>query len=136
MAKRRHDRGSLRGFSGDPPGSPVFIRSAIASIDDRRQWYPAPFRPAAALPRAAARLVVAPSRRDPLVEALRRRVGFRSPERWVSSKVAFAVPERVALCAKRKIRREVFFAEKLFKRGGRGGSKRPRRRNEFSDVRC
>lgn len=45
---------------------------------------------------------------------------------------AFAVPDRVLICVRRKRRKEVLHA---LKKTGKGGQKRPRR-NWYSDVTC
>lgn len=52
--------------------------------------------------------------------------------RTASASVGFRVPARVAVCVRRKVRREVIFA------GGfaRKGSRARRRRSWLSDVRC
>lgn len=90
-----------------------FRRAVVRAIEDRRFWTPARrLAPPRAMPRAAARLV--PSRRR------------------LSSWLHFAIPDRVAICVRRKIRREVLFANKLTRRGA-GGSKR---RNEWSAISC
>lgn len=47
-----------------------------------------------------------------------------------TSHPVFVDAERVAVCRRREVRREVFFAKKL--RRGSGGGKR----NQWSDVRC
>lgn len=91
----------------------------VLAIEDRRQWHPAPFRPAQALQRPAARVVAR-----------------QKPNQWQPSQtkaiLAFADPDKVAICARRSRRRQVLFA---FKRTAKGaGSKR--RRNEFSNVSC
>ncbi|UDN67692.1 hypothetical protein [robinz microvirus RP_95] len=50
--------------------------------------------------------------------------------------VGFMVPSLVAICARRKIRREVMFALRHHKKHrGKGGGK-PRHRNFWSNVRC
>lgn len=89
-------------------------------VDDRRRFHPNPFiRPAVSVVRRAdTKLVVSPIRRQTKV--------LRLPD-----KVAFAVPRNIALCVRRKVRKEVIFATS----GGGAGKRRPRR-NQFSDVRC
>lgn len=103
------------------PLLPVSLpRSVVRSVEDRRTFHPLrTSRPAAALPRAASRLVVKSSAVNHFRDNLSARVGF-------------AVPERVAVCVRRKERREVIHA---IGRAGGGGSRR-RRRNNWSDVIC
>lgn len=91
--------------------------SIVRRLEDRRQYYPTKIRPAAALPRAASRLVV------------------KNKAQWaLPHTVGFAEPKRVAVCVRRKERKEVLFAKALTKKGGRGGGRR--RRNEWSNVKC
>lgn len=112
------------------PVSPAILPGSlrarmVASLEDRRQFYPGP-RPPASVDRRSRRMVVAAPKAKNLTGRM---------DQWLSHRLAFALPENVAICAKRKIRREVLMALKPFRRkGGGGGSKR--RRNEFSDVRC
>lgn len=47
--------------------------------------------------------------------------------------VAFTRPSAVAICVRRKTRKEVLFAKR---KAGRGGSQRRHRRNWFSKVSC
>lgn len=71
------------------------------------------------------------------------RVGTRTPDRrrreWTAqefakSKLSFLRPDLVAVCLRRKARREVLFAlDKKPKRGRGGGA---RRRNKWSNVKC
>lgn len=51
----------------------------------------------------------------------------------VPSSVAFSEPDLVNICARRKQRREVLAAKRLFKKGSGAGK---RRRNFWSDVGC
>ena len=81
------------------------------SYIDRRRYHPDAVKPAGATKRNASRLVA------------------RGPY-----KVAFAIPSRVAVCARRKIRREVLHAYRIA--GSSGSGHRKRRRNFWSDVRC
>lgn len=54
--------------------------------------------------------------------------------RDVPPAVKFAVPQKVAICVRRKVRREVLHALRRTNRAGASG--RPRRRNAFTGVRC
>lgn len=91
-------------------------RAIVRAIEDRRRWDPlGGLHPAGALERSS----------RALVENLP--AGPR-----VASRFSFAVPNRVAICVRRKTRREVLFAER---KTGKG-AKAPRRRNRWSDIGC
>lgn len=82
-------------------------------LEDRRLYKPdARTRPPAASPQRAARVKAKPNRFNGL---------------------QFSIPNRVAICIRRKIRREVMHALKLRKKGA--GS-RNRRRNFWSRISC
>lgn len=86
----------------------------IRLVEDRREYHPdGPFRFARALYRDSARPVASPT------GASRVPVG-----------ISFKVPDHVAICVRRKQRKEVMIA-----RGGRGSRKR-KHRNIYSDMRC
>lgn len=98
------------------PYNPVWdaptVRKKHEPVSDLRRFYPSDImRPAHAFKREAAQLVARG----------KSRVGFR-------------IPGNVALCLRRKARREVLFAFGLTRKSGKGGGKR--RRNEYSGVRC
>lgn len=100
----------------------------IASLEDRRLFHPdslprKDMRPPIALPRQAARVVA----RRPLT-----RSGAANQSRQRSFRLTFQVPERVAMCAKRSIRRQVLFAHRKTTRG----PGRSPRRNFWSAVSC
>lgn len=86
-------------------------------------------RPPGAIIRRATRLYVAGVASGKGIERPVQRLE-RLPER-----VAFAIPRKIAICVRRKIRKEVLHAYKLVNKG-RGGSGRPRQRNEWSAVKC
>lgn len=98
---------------------PSYFDSYVKALEDRRTFYPDPlFRPAAALPRHAARIVASSSGGGNAF--------------YPSSRIAFAAPRGVAVCVRRKERREVLHA--LGKAGGRVS--RRRRRTWTSEVDC
>jgi len=91
-----------------------FEPEAVRILEDRRVFKPdASVRPPASVQRSDTRLVA-----DPFGTSLRR--------------VSFANPPRVAICARRKIRREVLHALRIA--GGSGFRKR--RLNFWSGVGC
>lgn len=95
-------------------------KQQIRQLEDRRQFHPLrQVAPALALSRKAARQV------------LRREVRkhYHVPERW-----AFQTPSKVAICVRRKIRREVINALYPFKKRGFGSG--AKRRNYYSEVKC
>lgn len=82
---------------------------------DLRRYHPRKYdRPAPALIRAANRDVVGETLRD----------------------IRAALPHKVAICLRRKIRREVLFGLGLHVRVGRGGGSKPRHRNQYTKVKC
>lgn len=93
---------------------------SLRMIEDRREFYPDRLRPARALFSDAADMVVA--------RPLGRRADLSVPFR-----LSFRDGSKVAICVRRKQRREVLFADL---RTGKGSRVRRRRRNEYSDVRC
>lgn len=93
--------------------------SFLQTIEDRRTWYPTRVRPAATLSRLDQRRIVERSR--------------NSFESFPSLHLGFEVPRKVAVCVRRKTRREVILA---LKKAGAGAAQKRRKRNEYSDVRC
>lgn len=83
----------------------------LQEIEDRRRYTPSPWIIATA--REPARVVVDRSKYSPFI-------AHRFPD-----------PERVLVCARRQIRKEVLHA-----RGVAGGKVRPPRRNELSKISC
>lgn len=121
MARRKHRSKartpravSTRRYRSSPVrllSSPVPLSTLrLLPTGDSRFFHPLPSltRPFAAAPRAAARLVVAPM-----------------------AKMRFASPLRVAVCVRRKVRKQVLFAARIA--GGRVG--RPHR-TITSDIKC
>lgn len=99
--------------------------SALQELEDRRQWHPeGEFRPARAFVRSAARLIAPQPQR--IVRG--RRIRLFSP-----SMVAFAMPRKVAICVRRKTRREVLHALRV---AGGGGMRKKRRFNAYSRIHC
>ena len=88
-------------------------------VEDRRTWHPERQRRAARGFNRAATRVVAP-RWAPLFGAA------------VTAKLAFSSPPSVAICVRRKQRREVMFA---LKKSGKRGQRRPRR-SWYSSIKC
>ncbi len=97
---------------------PVKLFAApLRLYEDRRVFHPRGRQRAAfSEPRLAARVVVSPVRSRRLPAAL-----------------SFTDPRRVVVCVRRRIRRQVLFANGT---GGARGRKRQPRRNEFSSIRC
>jgi len=139
--RRRRDREYASDISNDPLSrelrSPVIkrileppTRRTILDIEDRRLFSPELARPAQALQRMAARLVV--KDHDPNVNRTHQKV--RANQLHVPSNVRFSDPSRVAVCVRRHQRREVLHA---LKRVGRGSAPVRRARwSEFSDIKC
>lgn len=126
----RRSRIIVGGDSYDPVTGELFVpapvhfasslhyRQLVANMEDRRRHVFNVWSPPRAVRRSDARIVVRSS---------------KVLGRATFSGLKFSVPERVALCAKRKIRREIMFARG---HGGQGGAKRSYRRNRFSGIGC
>ena len=140
MAKGKSSRGSAHGTPSSltsllSPSStkpmPLYSQyvtvltptpSEVVGVVDRRTYSPTPYRVIAA-PRSAARLVP-----DKMGQSIRNQVGP------VPTGVQFANPKHVAICVRRKVRREVLHALKLKPKRGRGGGKK--KYNLWSKVKC
>jgi len=93
---------------------PSLAETLYDAISDLRRYHPQTlFRAPHAAVRKATRSVIGP--------------GF--------AQVRAALPDRIGICVRRKIRREVLFALNIKSRGRRGGGKR-RHRNQYSKVHC
>lgn len=92
--------------------------SVLTPQSDRRFYNPNRFA-VHATPRAASQLV--PARGTMATRVL-------------SPRVMFAAPSNVALCVRRRMRREVLHALNLTHKAGRSG--KPRRYNRYSQVKC
>lgn len=114
-----------------PPSPPRFevVRPRVYPvlnlrvIEDRRTFHPLrELRPALTFSRRDQRRIVEKAKAVP--------APYRDP--FPSLKLGFAVPKKVALCVRRKQRREAIFA---FNKQGKG-AKAPRRFNEKSRQHC
>lgn len=85
-------------------------------VSDRRRYHPeGRYRPATALIKDAARVVVG-----------------KEPH-----SLLFNLPNIVAICVRRKTRREVLFAlDRHHRKGSGGGRRKPRKRNNYSGIKC
>lgn len=106
------------------------VRKSVLRLEDRRAWHPdktvyrkIPSPAAAASPRSGALLKLSPRRLMHPGSLL------RLPN--ISDLIGFRTPGRVAICVRRRIRKEIMHA--LGKAGK--GHKRPRH-NAFSKVKC
>lgn len=95
-----------------PVRSFVPARTVLQMLEDRREFYPSVVRPPKGFFKAATRLVVPHAK--------------QSRFSWPTAAVGFAVPRKVAICVRRKQRREVLFAS------GVGGSRRRQRKPRYS----
>lgn len=94
----------------------------VVPLGDRRTFYPDVYRPADVVGRRVARTLVlaAPTARERRSNVMPKDV-FR-----------FAEPNRVLICGRRQVRKEVLFA----KRKTGAGARARRDRNMFSDISC
>lgn len=143
MLKRRRDqiRASVEGlnrrFSTPPvaryaaPSVMIGTRARVAAtllseIEDRRRFNPAgPYAPPATFGGRGSRKIVERLLRPS--KSLQAGSGFMP-----ASRLGFAVPEKVAVCVRRKRRREVLFAVK----GTGKGARAKRTYNYFSSIDC
>lgn len=107
-------------------------RTSLMQVEDRRRYHPlGSMAPAATLSRRDQRRLVEKTQH---VGREVRRASFDPFASWVmpAAKLGFAVPKKVAVCVRRKQRREAMFA--TGKSGGGNSSRR--RRNQFSEIIC
>lgn len=92
----------------------MVMRPVLREVEDRREFHPArrlrPARMVSGLP--------APHK--------------QKSKSFQAMQPSFAVPKGVAICVRRKERREVLFARRKTRKGSGGG----RRFNEWSKVKC
>lgn len=101
---------------------------------DQRRFHPDPITRPIAEPRSAARLTIPAHKSARAVSVggpFRTAVG-NSRIGSLPHQVAFQAPKRVAVCVRRKTRREVIFA----KNHAGKGSRARRSRNQWSDIKC
>ncbi len=102
-----------------------FLRSIrLRQLEDRRTYYPEKVRPAASFSKPRHRLTVI----DRVGETPNKFRGISQTK----AIVAFKAPQKVLICARRQIRKEVLHA---YNKAGKTGQRRPRR-NEYSNVSC
>lgn len=108
--------------------------SLLSEFEDRREWHPEGFaRPARLFSRPRHRLSLVdqprrsrtPLNRDPFSH-------LRSFNSQTKARIAFREPDRVLVCVRRNIRKEVLHA---FRKTGRVGQRRPRR-SFYSSISC
>lgn len=105
----------------------------LNTFEDRRTFHPEPYtRVAFALPRSASQLVAGHHRNVNVNKSSHPGKASYPVALSVPSRIAFKVPERVALCVRRSRRKEVLFA---LGRTGKG-SHSPKRRNKWSSIGC
>lgn len=152
MAKKRgHSAGTndsandLQALLGPTPGPLPLTPMAPFSLpllEDRRQFHPeGPVRPPRSFDHYSTVKIHEPKNRS---AAKRTRTYSPSSDLWdnprkstrnrraASQEIGFSAPDRVAICIRRKRRREVLHA---LRKTGRGGRVR-RRLNHYSKIRC
>ena len=113
---------------------PGRIRTILQELEDRREWHPeGPARSARGFFIPRHRLVA----RVSSPQSGRTSSSFQSPFlpslSSVPISVGFQAPKQVAICIRRKVRREVIFAKG---KAGRGVRRRLPTRNFYSEVPC
>lgn len=99
---------------------PVYIRTALQLLEDRRLFHPAGLLRAPRSFFTKPRLVIPPAKRP-----------MRNGVMHLTHKIGFDVPRNVLICVRRKMRRSVIIAKRVSRNGG--GAKH---RNIWSDVKC
>lgn len=135
-----------------PPDVFILPRSSLnlRFVEDRRTWYPTPFRPAATLrgPNYKLRVVSPPPYAKRPAKAAKGRLGRVAhpglrPEAlqlhrpgWAGPPVhvGFKTPASVMICVRREQRKEVLFAKSKGRAPGR--PKRRPRKNSYSSISC
>lgn len=110
------------------------VRTILQQLEDRREWHPeGPARAARGFFIPRHRLVA----RVSSPQSGRTSSSFQSPFlpslSSVPISVGFQAPKQVAICVRRKVRKEVIFAKG---KAGRGVRRRPPTRNFYSEVIC
>lgn len=114
------------------PAVDPLLDDPLLAFEDRRQYHPAgPARPALM---SWASDLVANTVRNTAYDISGKRYYDRA-KTYAAAGLAFRDPKRVAICVRRKIRREVLFALSPHRRIGSGRGKH-RRRNWASSIRC
>lgn len=145
MAKRRSNNTSsqrddndvatdsevLREFIKQPkPYVPIVTKPHLPTFDNRL-WHPDPLTRTIAEPRSASRLTLPKESAVSPRRSVQDRPGNSRAAR-LPHRLAFSQPAQVAVCVRRKARREVLFA----KRKTGKGRNATRRRTPWSDIKC
>ena len=131
MARKNRRRGRVNTYNARPR-SGLLSSPTVQSLrlyEDRREFHPeGRNRPARSFTRHVHRLrAVTPSK-----GTRRSRSVVHDVWRGVPHRIGFVRPERVLVCVRRKMRREVIHA---LKKNGKGGGKKPRL-NWRSKIKC
>lgn len=111
-----------------PPLTVIRPRVSLQIIEDRRRFHPlGKLAPAATYSRRDQRRIV-----EKVRAVTKQAVRTRAPV-FPASDFGFAVPDKVAVCVRRKQRREALFAKR---KTGRGARAQTRRRGPFTEIHC
>lgn len=106
---------------------------SLTQYEDRRQWHPeGKYAPARSFNKTRHRLTVPNANHVRHRPAGKTMGDIRSTIEGTPWQTAFREPDKVLICARRQIRREVMHA---LKKSGRGGQKKPRY-SEYSKISC
>ena len=110
------------------PRSTVFdVKNQLFLFEDRRSFNPESiYAPARSFSKTRHRLII------PRVAKAPARGRPKQLELFPPAHIGFRAPEKVLICVRRKMRKEVMFATG---KAGKAGQKKPRR-NEYSEVHC
>jgi len=104
---------------------PLLTSPQLTLLEDRRRFYPDDFRPPAAIYKSATQPVAR------LSYSKRPGVKYSFRPKQTKAVIAFKAPEAVAVCVRRKVRKEIMHAM-----GKAGGKVRKPKHNSLSKYRC
>lgn len=123
----------LSDFSIPSPKPIRFTIKPLQAYEDRRQWNPeGRYAPARSFSKTRHRLMEVPARKKEVRHENTGLRPFSSNFLDPAYRIGFVEPDRVLICARRKIRREVMHATG---NAGKRGQKLPRR-NFYSKIKC
>lgn len=135
MAKKRSRRDTTAISNRRLPGSSLlygspgtnyvtYLKTPLQLYEDRRLWHPeGAFAPAKSFSRARHRLTLQTYTPAPRSLNRDRFAHLRSFNRQTKARISFAQPDRVLICVRRNIRKQVLHA---FRKTGKVGQKRPK----------
>lgn len=121
-------------FSPSPSVVSPSFPTSLRLYEDRRNWHPDPVAPARSFSQSRHRLTVVDRtpRQNSKKNFLDRFAHLRSFPSQTKAAIAFQAPEKVLVCVRRQMRKEVLHARK---KAGKRGQRKPRF-NAYSRISC